>query len=129
VVRVDTNVVVRLLVGDDPAQTRKAERAFLAHARNDGVYVSLVVLAEVGWVLSSAYEWDRATLHARISQLIRTRGIVVEELELVQRALDDFHQGKADFSDYLILGKARESGGPLLTFDRKLSRETDARLL
>ena len=59
----DTNVLVRVLVGDDPAQTRKAERAFIEHARGDGVFVSLVVLAETAWVLSAAYEWDQATIH------------------------------------------------------------------
>ena len=61
----DTNVVVRVLVGDDPVQTKKAERAFVEHANGDGGFVSLVVLAEVGWVLAVAYEWDRATIHAR----------------------------------------------------------------
>lgn len=43
----DTNVIVRVLVGDDPMQTRKAERAFVSHAGAEGVFVSLVVLAEV----------------------------------------------------------------------------------
>ena len=36
----DTNVIVRVLVGDDPVQTRKAGRAFVSHARAEGVYVA-----------------------------------------------------------------------------------------
>ena len=71
----DTNVLVRVLVGDDPAQTKKAERAFAEHAKGDGVFVSLVVLAEIGWVLSVAYQWDRATIHDRLSRLVRTRAV------------------------------------------------------
>lgn len=126
----DTNVIVRVLVGDDPAQTRKAERAFSSHAADDGVFVSLVVLAEVSWVLTAAYEWDRATIHAQVSRLVRTKGVVVEELELVQAALDEYASGKAGLADSLILGKARRGpGGVLVTFDKKLARYRDVALL
>ena len=51
-VALDTNVVVRLLVRDDAAQTRKAEQTFLRHARGDGVFLPLVVLVETAWVLA-----------------------------------------------------------------------------
>lgn len=125
----DTNVLVRVLVGDDPVQTKKAERAFVAHANGDGAFVSLVVLAEVGWVLAAAYEWDRSTIHARMTRLVRTRGIEIEDVELVERALQDYAAGKADLADYLVLGKARAVGAELLTFDRKLAREDGATLL
>ena len=47
----DTNVVVRLLVGDDPQQTPIAEQAFLSAINNGGVHLPDVVLAEVAWVL------------------------------------------------------------------------------
>jgi predicted nucleic-acid-binding protein len=130
VVAFDTNVLIRVLVGDDPAPARKAERAFLLHAKGDGVFVSLIVLAEIFWVLSAAYAWDRATIHDRISRLVRTRGVELEELELVQQALDSYAAGKADLADYLILGKARQAaGGPLITFDKKLAREPGITLL
>ncbi len=126
----DTNVIVRVLVGDDPAQTRQAERAFSAHAAGDGVFVSLVVLAEVSWVLGSTYAWDRGTIHAHLSRLLRTEGVVVEEIELVQAALDAYASGKAGLADYLILGKARtQPGGTLITFDRKLASEHGVKLL
>ncbi len=126
----DTNVLVRLLVGDDPPQTKKAEDAFLRHARGDGVYVSLVVLAEVAWVLTSGYDLDRSTIRERIQRLVRTRGVLVEDLELVVSALDAYGKGAADFADYLILGRASSVGArPLLTFDRRLSREKGVSLL
>ena len=98
----DTNVIVRVLVGDEPSQTRKAERAFSTHAASDGVFLSLVVLAEVSWVLRGAYGWDRTTIHTEVSRLIRTKGVVVEELELVHAALDEYASGKSELADYLI---------------------------
>lgn len=125
----DTNVLVRILAGDDPAQTKKAEKAFLTHTNDDGVFVSQVVLAEIGWVLATAYDWERATIHARVAQLVRTRGVEVEELELVEEALAGYEKGKADLAEYLVLGRARRAGGSLLTFDRKLAREPDVTLL
>lgn len=125
----DTNVLVRILVGDDPSQTKRAERAFLAYANGEGIFVSMVVLAEVAWVLSGAYQWDRATIHNRLSRLVRTRGVILEELELVEGALDQYAGGPADFADYLVVGKARSVGAALLTFDKRLARAEGARLL
>lgn len=122
----DTNVLARVLVGDDPAQTRAAEKAFLTHTAAGGVFVSLVVLAELGWVLAMAYEWDRQTIHDRVRQLVRTRGVAVEELELVEEALDAYRGGKADMADYLILAKATANAERLLTFDKVLAREPGA---
>lgn len=126
----DTNVIVRVLVGDDPAQTTKAEHAFLRHTRGDGVFVSLLVLAEIAWVLASGYRWDRATIHDRLVRLVRTRGITVEDLSLVTDALDGYRNGKADLADYLILERAMDAGAAvLLTFDKTLAREAKVNLL
>jgi predicted nucleic-acid-binding protein len=129
VVALDTNVVVRLLVGDDPAQTRKAEKVFLEHVNGDGVFLSLIVLAEVGWVLAAAYSWDRATIHSRVQRLVRTRNVRVEELELVESALDEYESGRAELADCLIVGVARAASEALLTFDRKLGRSPGVTLL
>jgi predicted nucleic-acid-binding protein len=129
VVAFDTNVVVRVLVGDDPAQTRRAERAFVEHANSDGVFVSLVVLAETAWVLDAGYGWDRATIESRLRRLVRTRNVAVEDTDLVEKALDEYRVGRAEVADYLILGKARQRAGELLTFDKRLAKEQCATLL
>ena len=49
---VDTNVVVRLLVEDDAEQTRLAEEAWKDLLASGGVFLSKVVLVEVGWSLA-----------------------------------------------------------------------------
>lgn len=121
----DTNVLVRVLVSDDPAQTRAAERAFVRHASDGGIFVSLIVLVETAWVLDAGYGWRRAAIHERLARLVRTRGIAVEELELVEAALEAYREGRADFADHLIVGSARRQAAPLLTFDRKLARAGD----
>jgi predicted nucleic-acid-binding protein len=124
VVAFDTNVVVRLLVRDDAVQARKAEQAFVRHARGDGVFLPLVVIVETAWVLAYTYELDRKAIHDHLLALSRTRGVVVEEADLVQDALDAYAKGAADFADYVILATTRRTGcRSLLTFDRRLGRE------
>jgi predicted nucleic-acid-binding protein len=54
---------------------------------------------------------------------------MVEQLELVEHALDDYRAGKAELADYLILQKARAAATGLLTFDKRLARENSVTLL
>jgi len=124
VVAFDTNVVVRLLLRDDAAQGKKAEQTFLRHARGDGVFLAVVVLVETVWVLAYTYALDREAIHEHLRSLIRTRGVVVEEADLIQDALDAYAKGAADFADYVILATTRRAGcRALLTFDRRLGKE------
>ncbi len=123
----DTNVVVRLLLRDDVAQAKKAEQAFVRHARGDGVFLPLVVLVETVWVLAYTYELARSQIHDHLRALTRTRGVVVDEADLVQESLDLYAAGNADFADYVILARAGQLGcDTLLTFDRRLAKEPGA---
>ena len=109
----DTNVVVRLLIGDDPQQTPIAERAFLDAIASGGVYLPDVVLAEVAWVLRG-YEL--------LERLVRTRGVVVDDIDAVIDALEHFRQG-GDLADQLILARAARAGAlPVLSFGQRFSR-------
>ena len=116
----DTNVVVRLLIGDDPQQTPIAEQAFLAAIDSGGVYLPDVVLAEVAWVLRG-YDLERATRYQLLERLVRTRGVVVDDIDAVIDALEQFRLG-GDLADQLILARAAASCAlPVLSFDRRFS--------
>jgi len=116
----DTNVIVRLLVGDDPRQTPIAEQAFLEAIASGGVYLPDVVLAEVAWVLRG-YGLERQVRHGLLERLVRTRGVVVDDIDGVIDALEHFRM-EGDLADQLILERAARAGAlPVLSFDQRFS--------
>lgn len=128
----DTNVVVRLLVEDDPPQCERAERAFREALAGGGVFLSTVVLVEVAWVLRVACKQDRATIATAtaLRKLVDTTGVVVEHDAIVRGAILEYETGPADFSDYVIRESSRErSALPVLTFDERFARGQDVELV
>lgn len=125
----DTNVWARAHLNDDPAQTRKARKA-LAEAQGDGgVFVPLLVMAELAWVLRGRWERDRV-LEA-LENMLQTRGVQVESPSLVREALEATRLGGAGgFADHLIahVGFANGAGG-VITFDRKYGRAPNVQCL
>jgi predicted nucleic-acid-binding protein len=116
---VDTNVLVRLIARDDPAQTDAAE-AFVA----GGAWVSVIVLTEAIWVLDSVYGLGRASQAMAVELLLRHKSLSIHDREMVGAALTLFRENRRlGFSDCLILESARKAGHlPLGTFDAKLGR-------
>jgi hypothetical protein len=124
----DTNVVVRLLIGDDPQQTPIAEQAFLDAIASGGVYLPDVVLAEVAWVLRG-YDLERAARYQLLERLVRTRGVVVDDIDAVIDALEQFRLG-GDLADQLILARAAATCAlPVLSFDRRFAASEGVELL
>jgi predicted nucleic-acid-binding protein len=121
-VGLDTNVLVRYITQDDPRQAKTAERA-IEKAVGGGakVLVQPIVLCELVWVLESAYGYGKGEIVSVIEQVMRTVQFEIAEKDVVWKALEDFSEGAADFSDYLI-GRANERAGAqtTLSFDRSL---------
>ncbi|MCA9544583.1 MAG: type II toxin-antitoxin system VapC family toxin [Myxococcales bacterium] len=120
----DTNVLVRLVVQDDPEQTLAAKQLIeRAERRGEALYVSLIVMCEFSWVLKRAYGLSRDALCFVIQQLLATDS-VFEDRDLLKRALARFAHGRADLADYLIQGSAASAGArTVATFDRRAASE------
>jgi len=116
---VDTNLLVRLIVRDEPKQVAAAE-AFVA----GGAWVSHLVLAETIWVLDAVHERSAAQLAAAIEMLLNHEQLSIQDAEVVAQALAQFRARPAlGFSDCLVLEIARKAGHvPLGTFDRGLAK-------
>jgi predicted nucleic-acid-binding protein len=114
---VDTNVLVRLVTGDDPRQAGRAN-AFVA----GGAWVSQLALAEMTWVLSAVYDRRPREIAAAVKMLLAHRQLTLQDPEVVSAAVDQFEARPAlGFSDCLLLEIARKAGHvPLGAFDRAL---------
>jgi predicted nucleic-acid-binding protein len=123
---VDTNLLVRLIVRDDPAQVAAAE-AFVAGAG----WVSHLVLAETIWVLDAVHDRSAAQLAAAIEMLLNHEQLSIQDAEVVAQALAQYRSRPAlGFSDCLALEIARKAGHlPLGTFDRGLAKLEGAQRL
>ncbi|MBW4093376.1 MAG: type II toxin-antitoxin system VapC family toxin [Proteobacteria bacterium] len=113
---VDTNVVVRYLVDDDPAQAEKARRVI----GQEPVFVPRTVLLEVEWVLRGVYELPTNRIIPALRALAGLPGVSVEDPTLVARAMDRAERG-LDFADALHLAAAAHCTD-FLTFDKRFAR-------
>ena len=121
---IDTNVLVRLVVRDDPDQTRSAEE-FIA----GGAWVPLLALAETVWVLDTVYGLSPAAIARATGMLLNHRQLVIQDTDVAGAALVTFQRRpKLGFSRCLMIEIARKAGQlPLATFDRRLASIDGAR--
>lgn len=121
---IDTNVLVRYLVQDDPRQSAIARRFIEEELSEENKgHVSAIVLCEVVWVLTRAYKQPKERILKVISGILETDVFEVERRECVWRAFYDFEEGSADFSDYLM-GEINHLCGVdrTVTFDERASK-------
>jgi predicted nucleic-acid-binding protein len=120
----DTNVLVRLLTGDDASQ-RSAAKAFISRncSADDPAFINRIVLVETIWVLESVYEYSREEIAAAVDTLLRMVRMLTEDSDLVRVALSAYRRG-ADFADALIAGTNVARGcTKTVTFDRKAAKK------
>lgn len=121
---IDTNILVRLLVADDAAQTRRAQQIVASVQRDSGVLlVSLLVMIETEWVLRSRYELDKAATLTALRSLLETRELTFEDEPAVEEALFNWQDSGCGFTDCLIAAHNRRLGcRATATFDAKAAR-------
>jgi predicted nucleic-acid-binding protein len=116
VIAIDTNVVVRLLTNDDPAQAARAAD-LLARER---VLVPKTVLLETEWVLRYSYELPPSVVLAAFRKLLGLPQVAAEDATAIARALE-LYKGGMDFADALHLASARDATA-FATFDARLAK-------
>jgi len=124
-IALDTNVLVRFLVDDDEAQSRRASRLIEnARKRDETLFISDIVMCETVWVLSTSYRFSRSEIAGVLGDLLRGRGVVFSSSDSLARALQAYVAGKGDFADYLIREHASAAGAETVaTFDRALLKQ------
>lgn len=120
----DTNVILRCFVDDEPEQARRA-RKFVADrcTRENPGFVDRVALCEMVWVLVRGYQFERMQTADIVSKLLASPEIVLEDSDAVRAALRIFIESNVGFADALI-GEVNRARGceATATFDRKAAR-------
>jgi predicted nucleic-acid-binding protein len=119
---VDTNLLVRLFVADEPAQAQKVRALFDQHADEDGaLWVADIVLVELVWALDRVYARPRAQIAAAVQALAGNATVQLESAAGVREAVALYAAGPADFADCLLAVKAAQAGcDALRSFDKKM---------
>lgn len=115
-IAVDTNVLVRLLTGDDPKQVMAA-RSLLLH---DSVWVAKTVILETAWVLGSLYGFEDAAIVDALTRFLGLANVQAEDASAVAEALAMTAHG-IEFADALHVA-SRPSGASFITFDKAFVR-------
>ncbi|MFT4298532.1 MAG: type II toxin-antitoxin system VapC family toxin [Aeromicrobium sp.] len=128
-IALDTNVVVRYLVRDDPDQASRADAVMDSLTPSSPGFVSSIVLAELFWVLTRSYRVAPREAAGHLAEFVGSDDIVTENPAAVRFAIAAVKDG-ADFADALVAEAARSAGAhETVTFDKRASAKLGFRLL
>lgn len=120
---VDTNLLARLFVDDDPRQQEIAGAFFGQRSTDDPAYVSLVVIAEFVWLLGKTYDYSKKSVTEALAALLESPDFIVESRNLVEDALVLSEQPKVGIVDVLISRIAMRDGCvAVATFDKEAAK-------
>ena len=119
-IAIDTNILVRLVTGDDDVQAKRAAALF----EREAIFVSKTVLLETEWVLRFSYELTRPVILNALKNAVGLPQVTVEDSPAVAEALALFEAGM-DFADALHLASGREAER-FATFDERLKKSAAA---
>lgn len=132
-VAVDTDVVIRLLTGDDPEKQRRAAALFESAGRGEvELAIPSTVVADAVFVLVSPrlYALDRHAAAQMLLSLITLPGVEPEHRDRTLEALATFAESNVDFGDAYLAAFARELPEPAVySFDKDFDKLSGIRRL
>jgi predicted nucleic-acid-binding protein len=120
----DTNVLVRYITQDDPANSVKATNFIERRLSTDNPgYVSIIAIVEIVWVLGASYKFSDQQIVLVIEQILGIDTLVVENADDVSIAVMAVKRKAGDFTDILLGAKCERAGCThTVTFDKRASR-------
>lgn len=117
---VDTNVLIRFLVGDNKLQQKQASNWFLQAEKGERkLVIKVLVVAEACFVLESFYKKERGEIASAFEVLLSQSWLIVEERDVLISLWDWYKKGD-HFVDSFLLAWARTNNCSILSFDNKL---------
>ena len=105
---IDTNLFVRFLTNDDPQKAGAVENLLLkAKEGKVRLVTSHLVIAELVWVLASYYSVSNSTICELLKAVLNTKGLSVENSNVIEDTLEIFKEENIDFVDAYIIAFMR----------------------
>ena len=122
---IDTNVLVRYIVQDDPIQSKQANQFIKKNtmAEENLIFIPAIVLCELAWVLESCYSYQKQDIINVLEKILKTQQFCIEPLEVLWKALRDYQKLNIDFADsYIAHINSSHQCEYTATFDKKAAR-------
>ena len=117
----DTNLIIRFLVDDDPQKVSRVER-LLKNKDNTNILLDTIV-AEIIWVLSSYYSLKKTEVIEVLNNLLKLSFIKWESRDLLVEAMATFDKTNLDLEDSYNLAFIRKKKiKSVKTFDKHLQK-------
>ena len=128
---IDTNILLRLWLDDDPAQNKRIDALLAEHGSTpDSLLVTDVVLVEAVWVLRSAYDQDKDAQLIAVRSLLEEIAFAFEDRDAIAAAVALFEAGPCGFADCLVVAKhARRGCDFTATLDRGMRKLPGVKVL
>jgi predicted nucleic-acid-binding protein len=127
---IDTNLLIRLAMQDDPVQCAKVDSFLGSLSRQQVGFISLVTLIESVWVLEKRYGLPKLDVIRFVEELLAASELRLERESAVSQALQRFNSSAADFADCLIERVSHHAGcSHTATFDIAASKSSGMVLL
>ncbi len=114
---VDTNIVLRYILNDDPAQAEIALQIL-----SQPCFVGLGVLMEAAWVMRSIYGLPRPSIAGALETFVAIETVRVADETGVRWAIDRFRDHGADLADMLHI-VASKGASSFASFEKHLAKQ------
>jgi predicted nucleic-acid-binding protein len=126
----DTNLIVRYFVKNDPAQTALVLNLIHSLTPSNPGWIGQATILELFWVLTRIYRIDKAGILRILGTLLSSKDLTIENDHAIRIAVEVYREGNADFTDCLIAASGRAAGcSRTVTLDRVAARDAGMELL
>lgn len=116
---IDTNVILRYLMGDSEEQSPKATLLMTrVETGKEAVELSEAVLTEVVWTLESFFKVPRGEISQKLQAMLAFRGLRFSGKAVAKAALSLFATTKSDWVDCLLAARSKSGNIFIYTFDK-----------
>lgn len=120
---IDSNVLLRFILADDPAQFEVAKGFINERSMADPAFISLLVFAETCWVLRRRYKYGNEVIAAAFRQLLAAEELIFEDEYYIDELVAEDTPLNFDLSDHVVAHIAVRSGcSKIVTFDAKAAK-------